>query len=68
MNTISDKQIREYILKDSSHEKVIIKRTGEIHVHTNRQRGDGGSTPWRMFVGHRLDIAADIAAEIEHNS
>ncbi len=61
---ITDKQIREYILKDSDHEKVVIKRNGEIHVRTNRQRGDGGSIPWWMFAGDR----SEIAAEIQRNS
>jgi hypothetical protein len=57
---ITDKQIREYILADPDHEKVVIKRNGEIHVRTDRQRGDGGSTSWWMFAGHRSDIAAEI--------
>jgi hypothetical protein len=61
---ITNKQIRSYILADSDHEKVVIKRNGEIHVRTNRQRGDGGSTPWWMFVGYR----SDIVQEIQRNS
>ena len=56
---ITDKQIREYLLLDPDHLKVIIKRNGQVHVRTNRPRGDGGSTPWSMFAGCREDIARD---------
>lgn len=57
---ITDSQIREYLLEDTYHEKVVIKRNGEVHVRTNRQRGDGGKSPWWMFAGYRSDIASDI--------
>lgn len=53
---ITDKQIREYLLEDSDHNKVVIKRNGAVHIHTNRPRGDGGPTPWWMFAGFRCDI------------
>jgi hypothetical protein len=59
-DTITDRQIREYLLEDSDHNKVVIKRNGEVHVHTDRQRGDGGRRPWWMFAGFRRDLVRDI--------
>ena len=63
---ITDKQIREYLLReyllrDPDHIKVTIKRSGHVHVRTNRRRGDGGPTPWSMFAGLRWDIARDLS-------
>ncbi len=59
-DTVTDKQIRKYLLEDSDHNKVVIKRNGEVHVHTDRQRGDGGRSPWWMFAGFRSDFVRDI--------
>ena len=60
MKTITDKQIREYILEDLDHQKVVIRRDGQIHVYTYRQRGDGGKRPWWMLAGFRHDIVRDL--------
>lgn len=61
--TITDSQIRDYILTNPDHIKVTIKRNGEIHVRTNKQRGDGGNTPWSMFWGWRSDAVTDIQSQ-----
>lgn len=60
MKTITDAQIRQYLLSDSRNDKVRITRTGEVHVRTDRERGDGGRRPWWMFVGFRTDLAPAI--------
>ena len=61
---ITNKAIRAHILNSNSdHQSVTIKRDGQIIVRTNRQRGDGGSTPWKMYWGDRTDAAAQIARE-----
>ena len=62
--TITDSQIREYLLNDSRNDKVRITRSGEVHVHTDRQRGDGGCRPWWMFAGFRRDLVCDVRDSI----
>lgn len=61
MTTITDTQIRSYLLEDSRNDKVRITRNGEVHVRTDRERGDGGRRPWWMFAGFRRDLVRDIA-------
>lgn len=58
---VTDRQIREYLLEDSSNDRVRITRSGEVHVHTDRARGDGGRSPWWMFAGFRRDLVRDIS-------
>jgi hypothetical protein len=60
---ITDSQIREYILTNPDHIKVTIKRNGDIHVRTNKQRGDGGKTPWTMYWGDRSDAVRNIQSD-----
>ena len=67
MTTITDSQIRSYLLEDSRNDKVRITRNGAVHVHTNRERGDGGSRPWWMFAGFRRDLIRDIADRNQSN-
>ena len=57
---ITDKQIREYLLADDRNDKVRITRYGAVHVHTERERGDGGNRPWWMFAGYRADILSEM--------
>jgi hypothetical protein len=60
-------KIRELILaSDSSHIKVTIKRDGQIVVRTNRQRGDGGPTPWNMYWGDRTDAVRQFTQTDYH--
>ena len=54
MKTTNSK-IREYLLSDNRNSKVRITRSGDIHVRTDRQRGDGGKSPWWMFAGKITD-------------
>ena len=44
-------EIREEILRRDGVEKVTIKRDGTIIARGHMPRGDGGPTPWSMFVG-----------------
>jgi hypothetical protein len=48
-------KIRQYLLSDSRNSKVKITRSGDIHVRTDRHRGDGGKSPWWMFAGKTTD-------------
>lgn len=63
MSTTTNKQIRQHILRNADHVRVIIKRDGQIHVRTNRQRRDDFSKrgPWTMFWGNRCDAVEQIA-------
>jgi len=45
-------EIRAMLLTDSRNLRVRITRKGEIHICTDRKRGDGGKTPWWMFAGY----------------
>lgn len=58
-------QIRDHILRNPDHLKVTIKRNGEIHVRTNKPRGDGGPTPWLMLWGSRQDAIDEINRSAE---
>lgn len=54
--SMTDKQIREYLLNDNRNDKVRITRSGEVLVRTTRERGDGGRRPFWMFAGFRSDF------------
>lgn len=56
--TVTNRQIRAYILRNPDHLKVTIKADGQILVRTNKRRGDGGPTPWTMYWGDRSDAVA----------
>ena len=44
-------EIRAEILGRAGVKKVTIKRDGTIIVRGDMPRGDGGPTPWSMYVG-----------------
>jgi len=48
-------QIRAMLMDRDDVLAVRITRDGEIHIKTDRERGDGGPTPWWMFAGRITD-------------
>lgn len=46
---------RQRIMDHYDADKIRIANGRDVHVHTNRARGDGGPTPWWMFAGFLTD-------------
>lgn len=46
---------RQRLMDRYEADKLRITAKGEVHVHTEQQRGDGGDTPWWMFAGYLHD-------------
>jgi hypothetical protein len=49
-------EIRDEVMLRDGVEKVTIKRDGSIIAQGYMPRGDGGPTPWSMYVGDITDL------------
>ena len=57
---VTNKMIREHVMRRDGVEKVLIKRNGEVHCYGSMPRGDGGRKYWWMFVSDVLELTVDI--------
>ena len=51
MQTVSNSKIRAGLLSEDHVLRVRITRKGDIHIYTTTPRGDGGESPWWMYLG-----------------
>ena len=46
---------RKLLMEHLKADKLVIRDSRLVHVHTRRERGDGGKVPWWMFAGNLED-------------
>jgi len=57
------KEVRKILSEKEGVNRVKITRNGEVHLHVQWGRGDGGGSPWWVYIGRIKDIRCELMGE-----
>ena len=59
MKKMTNAELRAILMDDPRVLRVRIRRTGEVDILIDAERGDGGKAPWWMFKGWKDELKAN---------
>ncbi len=54
------KEVRKILSEKNGVNRVKITRNGEVHLHVQWGRGDGGGSPWWVYIGNVENIRQEL--------